>query len=126
MSDISLKWGLLDYIEIVLVLCGPGALVGLAIGAIGWRERRVLGALLGAIEGFLLLFCYLYVYIESSLSVSEGAARAAFRSLAITWPGILVGGALGSWLWKTHRILGAVALAPIGFVLSLYAWWLLA
>jgi hypothetical protein len=126
MSDITLKWSVLDYIMIALFLCGPGAVVGLVVGAAGWRGHRILGGVLGAIEGFVLLFCYLHIYIESSLSVSDGAAEAALKALAVTWPGVAIAGAAAAYAWRGHRILGAMAGAPVGFVLWLYGWWLLA
>ena len=125
MSDISLHWSVLDYTVIALFTCGPGALVGLIVGAVGWTEHRIRGALLGAIEGFLLFFCYLQVYIESNLSVSASALSAIPKALAITWLGVLAGGAAGAWLWRRHRVLGAIAGAPAGFVVFLYGWWFL-
>jgi len=125
MSDISFSWGLRDYIFIALILCGPGALVGLVIGAAGWREHRILGGVLGAIEGFLLLLGYFHLYIESSLSISDSAALAALKSLTFAWPGLAIGGAAAAFAWRGHRTLGAIAGAPAGFVLWLYGWWLL-
>ena len=125
MSDISLNWTVLDYIMIAVILCGPGALIGLVVGAVGWREHRILGGMLGAIEGFVLLFCYLHVYMGSSLSVSDSPEQAAFKALAVTWPGVAIGGAAAAYFWRGHRILGAMAGAPAGFVLWLYGWWLL-
>ena len=68
-----------------------GALVGLATGTVLWHGHRVRGALFGAIEGFLLLLGYWHIYIESSLSRSDGPGMAALKSLAVAWPGVAIG-----------------------------------
>ena len=125
MSDISFHWSALDYAMIVLFMCGPGALLGLTAGAILWHGHRVRGALFGGIEGFLLLMGYWHVYIESSLSRSDGPGPAALKSLAVAWPGVAIGAAIGALVFRNHRLAGIAACAPAGFVLALYVWWLL-
>ena len=126
MSDISLNFSAFDYALIALILCGPGALLGLLIGAAGWNEHRVLGAVLGALEGFLVSAGYFHVYLESSLSRSDGAAAAVVKALVVAWPGIAIGAIAAACLWRHHRLLGSVAGAAAGFVLWLYGWWLVA
>jgi hypothetical protein len=126
MSDISFNWGPLDYAMIALFMCGPGALLGLTAGAVLWHGHRVRGALFGGIAGFLLLMGYWHVYIESSLSRSDGPGMAALKSLTVAWPGVAIGGIAGAWLCRKHRPAGAIAGAAAGFVLWLYGWWLLA
>ena len=126
MSDIALNFDVFDYALIALIMCGPGAVLGLVIGAIGWREHRIWGGILGAIEGFALLLGYFLVYLGSNLSLSDGPAHAALKSLAVAWPGIVIGGAVAAYAWRGHRMLGAIAGAPAGFVAWLFGWWLLA
>ncbi len=125
MSDIALNWGVFEYAFIALIVCGPGAVLGLAIGAIGWREHRVRGGVLGAITGFALLLGYFIVYLGSNLSLSDGPAEAALKSLVVAWPGVIIGGAAAAFAWRGHRVLGAIAGAPAGFVAWLFGWWLL-
>ena len=36
----------------MLLLGSPGVVPGAAIGALAWRSRRIVGALLGAVVGF--------------------------------------------------------------------------
>lgn len=125
MSDISLSFSAVDYALIALVFCGPGALIGLVIGAVGWSRHRLLGALLGAVEGFAVLVVYFHVYLASSLSVSDSAASASLKALVIASPGVLIGGGAAAWLWRSHRVLGGLAGAAAGFALWLYGWWIL-
>jgi Na+/proline symporter len=54
MSDIALNWGPLDYAAIALIIGAPGLVIGLALGALIWRRRRIIGALIGAIAGLTL------------------------------------------------------------------------
>jgi len=54
MSDIGLAWGPLDIAIIALIIGAPGLAIGLVLGAIAWRRRRILGALLGAFVGLML------------------------------------------------------------------------
>ena len=125
MSDISLSFSPIEYAMIALIVCGPGALAGLVIGAAGWTGHRLLGALLGAVEGFAVLAVYFHVYLASSLSVSHSAAAASLNALVIASPGIAIGGGAAAWLWRSHRVLGGVAGAAAGFMLWLYGWWIL-
>jgi hypothetical protein len=50
MSDISFNIGWLD---LLIIFGWPGLFVGAAIGALTWRKRRIAGAGLGAVAGFL-------------------------------------------------------------------------
>jgi hypothetical protein len=54
MSDIGLAWGPLDIAIIALIIGAPGLTIGVVLGAILWRRRRILGALLGAFAGLTL------------------------------------------------------------------------
>jgi Na+/proline symporter len=54
MSDIGLDWGPLDIAAIALIIGAPGLVVGAVLGAILWRRRRIVGALIGALSGLLL------------------------------------------------------------------------
>jgi len=125
MSDISLNWGVLDYALIIAILCGPGAVLGLITGAALLPGHRIRGAIIGALEGFLVLLGYWHVHIGSNLSLSDGGAQAVLKSLAVAWPGVAIGGLAGALAFRTHRLAGIVAGAPAGFILGLYVWWLL-
>lgn len=54
MSDISLDWGPLDWVEIALFLGAPGLILGALLGAIAWRRHRLWGTFLGAVAGLVL------------------------------------------------------------------------
>jgi Na+/proline symporter len=54
MSDIGLAWGPIDIAIIALIIGAPGVASGVVLGAILWRRRRMLGALLGAFIGLTL------------------------------------------------------------------------
>jgi hypothetical protein len=51
MSDIRLEFGPLELIALAVMVGWPGLLIGLGLGALAWRRRRVLGGLLGAALG---------------------------------------------------------------------------
>jgi Na+/proline symporter len=53
-SDIGVLNDPVSIIEIILLLGSPGFLLGAISGALLWRRRRVAGALLGAVIGFVL------------------------------------------------------------------------
>jgi Na+/proline symporter len=52
MSDIGILNDPVSLIVIALLLGSPGLLLGAILGALLWRRRRVVGALLGAVVGF--------------------------------------------------------------------------
>jgi hypothetical protein len=54
MSDIGLDWGPLDYAVLALILGAPGLVIGVVLGALAWRRRRLLDAVVGALLGFVL------------------------------------------------------------------------
>jgi Na+/proline symporter len=54
MSDIGILNGPFDLALIALMLFGPGFALGGVIGALVWRRRRVVGALIGAVAGLAL------------------------------------------------------------------------
>jgi len=54
MSDINLQFGWFAIAVLTLMLGWPGAIVGVAAGALAWRRRRILGGLLGALAGAAL------------------------------------------------------------------------
>lgn len=51
MSDISFNVG---WFDLLIIFGWPGVFVGTVLGALTWRKRRIAGAGLGAIAGFLL------------------------------------------------------------------------
>ena len=56
MSDISLYFEWWEWLIVSPVLGWPGLLAGGAIGAALWPRRRLLGGVLGAIIGNLVVF----------------------------------------------------------------------
>jgi Na+/proline symporter len=53
MSDVGILNDPVSIIAIILILGSPGVLLAIP-GALLWRRRRIAGALLGAIVGFVL------------------------------------------------------------------------
>jgi Na+/proline symporter len=53
-SDIGILNDPLSLIVIALIFGSPGLLIGGISGALLWRRRRIIGALLGAVGGFML------------------------------------------------------------------------
>ena len=51
MSDISLNITWLDLLVLAPILGWPGLLIGAALGAYFWRQRRIAGGVLGAALG---------------------------------------------------------------------------
>ena len=54
MSDIGGIFTPFDLVLIALIICGPGLVLGGAIGALGWRRRRIAGGLIGVAAGLAL------------------------------------------------------------------------
>jgi Na+/proline symporter len=53
MSDIGILNDPVSLIEIALLLGSPGFLLGAIPGALLWRRHRIIGALVGAVMGFV-------------------------------------------------------------------------
>ena len=51
MSDISIN---LSWLDLLIMFGWPGAILGGALSAVVWRRRRLAGAGLGAVLGWLL------------------------------------------------------------------------
>jgi Na+/proline symporter len=51
MSDIGPIFGPLDIAMLALIIGAPGLVVGVAVGALAWRRRRIWGALVGGVVG---------------------------------------------------------------------------
>jgi Na+/proline symporter len=56
MSDVGILNSPGATLMIVLILGSPGFAIGLVLGALVWRKRRIWGAGLGAVAGFGLWF----------------------------------------------------------------------
>ncbi len=54
MSDIGILNDPVSLIVIALILGSPGFLIGAIPGALVWRKRRIAGALLAAVVGFVV------------------------------------------------------------------------
>jgi putative Mn2+ efflux pump MntP len=51
MSDIGPVFGSLDLFVLALVASTPGFVIGAGLGALAWKRRRIIGAIIGAIVG---------------------------------------------------------------------------
>ncbi|MBS0532880.1 MAG: hypothetical protein JSR72_02380 [Proteobacteria bacterium] len=56
MADVGILNDPLSIAFVVFIIGSPGLVAGALAGAILWRGRRVLGALTGALVGFMLWF----------------------------------------------------------------------
>ena len=121
----SLNFSPADIVMIALFLCRPGIVVGLVVGALGWPRHSLWGGVLGAIAGFVLLAGYWHVYLATNLSLSLKPAPAAWAALGVCWPGPLLDALAGAALWRPQRLSGTLFGASAGFVLWLYASYLL-
>jgi len=64
MSDIGILNDPVSLIEIALLLGSPGFLLGAISGALLWRRRRIIGALTGAVIGFVVCLVGWLVFKE--------------------------------------------------------------
>lgn len=63
MSDIGQIFSTTDLILMVLIGCGPGFVIGAALGAWRCRTHRLRGALIGGVAGFALAFAGWWIYL---------------------------------------------------------------
>jgi Na+/proline symporter len=64
MSDVGILNDPVSILEIILLLGSPGFLLGAILGTLLWGRRRVAGALLGAVIGFVLCLMGWLVFKE--------------------------------------------------------------
>ena len=64
MSDIGILNDPVSLIEIALLLGSPGFLLGAIPGALLWRRHRFMGALIGAVIGFVVCLVGWLVFKE--------------------------------------------------------------
>ena len=58
----------------------------------------------------------------SALSWNSGLFNTALGALLVGSPGIVIGGLIGAFAWRSHRVWGAGLGAVLGFALSLFGW----
>jgi hypothetical protein len=58
MSDISINFTWYELLLISPILGWPGLLAGGAVGALAWRGRPIVGGVIGAIIGNVLVFAF--------------------------------------------------------------------
>jgi Na+/proline symporter len=80
MSDVGLDWGPFDIAAIALIIGSPGLVIGAVLGAVLWRRRRLIGALLGAFAG-LVLWLAGFVWWKMS-PWGDGTAKACVTATA--------------------------------------------
>jgi len=122
MSDISLTITPLEILLFALFTGAPGIGIGLVCGALIWRRRRWLGALVGAGLGWAVNWTAFVVWRDGPLSRSLSYWPAIRMGLAHAAPGVVIGAALGAWRWPRARESGAAAGALIGGAASLALW----
>jgi hypothetical protein len=122
MSDIGLHWNAIDIMAIALVVCSPGLVAGLLLGAIGWRDHRLAGGAIGALSGFALAAATLLFCFRSRIAQEDGLDGAALLALRVSSPGILLGGMAASWHFGKRWVVAALAGAAIGGVAWLSGW----
>jgi ABC-type antimicrobial peptide transport system permease subunit len=57
-----------------------------------------------------------------SISRISGLFNTALGALLVGSPGIVIGGLIGAFAWRSHRVWGAALGAILGFLLCLYGW----
>ena len=122
MSDISLHWSAAELALIALLACAPGIAAGLVLGAIAWRGHRLRGAALGALAGLALSLAIYVICFQSRIAQADGFGGAALLALQLSFPGLLLGGALAAWNWPRRRIVASMCGAPLGAVAWLGGW----
>jgi hypothetical protein len=63
MSDIGGIFSPFDLFVMALIAGSPGAAIGVITGALSWPNRRVTGALLGAVLGFFLCLTGVLIWL---------------------------------------------------------------
>jgi hypothetical protein len=123
MSDISWHLGFLETALIALVLCSPGILAGLCLGACAWREHRVRGAIIGAIAGLAVAAIFILICINSRIATDgDGLVGTLFLTLRAGWPGLIAGSLIALFAIPSHRIVGPLTGAALGFIVWLGGW----
>ncbi len=122
MSDISFVFPRATLVTFMIIMYGPGLLLGLVFGAFAWRRHRVFGAAIGALAGAGLSGEFWNIYEHTTLSVSMSATEVVAAALARAWPGLVLGAAAGAWRWRSRREFGGICGALIGFALWLGGW----
>lgn len=114
----------LELLLIMLVYSAPAFVLGMLVGAAGWQPHRVMGAALGGLAGILIGVLFWWIYLNTDLSVHFDPDELIVTGLRRGWPGMLVGGVIGSLVtWR--RVFGALCGAILGFAPGLLAWWML-
>jgi hypothetical protein len=58
----------------------------------------------------------------SGISWNSGLFNTALGAFIVGSPGIVIGGLIGAFAWRSHRIWGGVIGAILGFALWLFGW----
>ncbi|MEH2479166.1 Ca2+/Na+ antiporter [Nitrobacteraceae bacterium AZCC 2146] len=122
MSDIGLHWNAFDLALIALLACSPGLVAGLLLGAVVWRDHRVIGAALGGAIGAVLCVLLLMFCFRSRIALADGFDGAAWLTLKVCWPGFVLGGMIAAWRFGERWIVAALCGAPMGAVAWLGVW----
>jgi hypothetical protein len=123
MSDISWHLGFFETVLIALVLCSPGMLAGLCLGAFAWREHRARGAVIGAIAGLAVATIFILICINSRIATEgDGLVGTLLLTLRVGWPGLIAGALIALVAIPSHRIVAPLSGAALGFIVWLGGW----
>lgn len=123
MSDVGISIGLAWLVLFAFVAAWPGILFGGVSGALLWRARRILGALLGGILGWAVGIGIFVIWRESSLSrnLDYWDAMTSLGLLGFL-PGWCTGAAIGGRLWRDQPLAGIAAGGVIGALAGVAGW----
>ena len=123
MSDISWHLGFLEMVLVALVLCSPGILGGLCLGACVWPEHRARGATIGAIAGLALAAIFILICVNSRIATDgDGLMGTLLLTFSVGWPGLIAGALIALFAISSHRVVAPLAGAALGFIVWLGGW----
>jgi hypothetical protein len=109
----------LDFDLLEILYAVPSVIVGGVAGALIWRSHRVAGAILGAVVCHTLWWFAVLWTTSNQPWQGQDVPYVLLHLLAITLPGIIVGGLVGALIWRPSRpagaIIGAVVLNLLWF-----------
>ena len=123
MSDVGINIGPFGLLLFAFLSGWPGILFGGVSGALLWRARRIVGALLGGLFGWAVGIGLFIVWSDSTLSRNINYWD-ALTWMALIWflPGLCGGMAIGGALWRGRRVTGILGSGVIGALVGVAGW----